>query len=357
MTKLQSLILGLVLVGLLFIAYLLTPILEPFLISALLAYLGNPLIQHLQRWHLPRTLAVVLVFCLTIMVLGLFLVLLVPLIEKQIWVLINKIPLMIQYFQTIGLPKALALLDKWNLSQYVQIDSLKNVAGAHWQQASGYLSGYLSVFWQKLFHSGMAIFTWVINLLLIPVVTFYLLRDWHLLLTDCAALLPRNRAPVIIGLLSQCNEVLGAFFKGQLMVTLSLAALYSLGLSLLGLQLALLIGLIAGLLSIVPYLGFSIGLIAALLAALIQFPDHIHLLYVLLVFLLGNVLEGMVLTPWLVGDKIGLHPVAVIFAILAGGQLFGFIGILLALPVAAVLMVLLRHVHRHYLNSQWMTVK
>jgi predicted PurR-regulated permease PerM len=129
--------------------------------------------------------------------------------------------------------------------------------------------------------------------------------------------------------------------------------MYVLGLSLIGLQLAVLIGLGAGLLSIVPYLGFSIGLVCAILAAAVEFQDTLHILYVVIVFAVGNGLEGMVLTPWLVGDKIGLHPVAVIFAILAGGELFDFIGILLALPVAAVLMVFLRHLRHYYLQGQW----
>lgn len=349
MTKLQYLGLSLSLIAFALVAYALAPVLSPFVIAVLLAYLGNPLTNTLQRWHLPRTVAVVVVFLLTFIVLALFIGLLIPSIEDQVSLLVNKIPLLIQFWQTTGSDHLAKLLQRLSLSAYLQTDTLQNFAGQHWQQAGH----YLNVLFTTVSHSGAAIFAWVVNLLLIPVVTFYLLRDWHALLANCEALLPRRIAPLATRLLSQCNDVLGAFFKGQLLVMLALAVIYTVGLSIVGLQLALLIGLIAGLLSIVPYLGFSIGLICALLTAAIQFPDRIHMLYVLIVFIIGNALEGMVLTPCLVGDKIGLHPVAVIFAILAGGQLFGFSGILLALPVAAVLMVLLRHLHQSYLNGQW----
>ena len=145
--------------------------------------------------------------------------------------------------------------------------------------------------------------------------------------------------------------MLGAFLRGQLLVMLGLAIIYSTGLWLVGLDVALLIGFMAGLVSFVPYLGFIVGIVVATLAALVQFQDATHLLYVAIVFGVGQIIEGTVLTPLLVGDRIGLHPVAVIFAVLAGGQLFGFLGVLLALPVAAVLMVLVRHAHSRYKTS------
>ena len=351
MTKTQRVWLIISLCALAGLFYLLGSVLEPFLLAALLAYLTDPLVERLQHWRLPRTLAVVVVFFLMLIVLLLFLGLLLPLLQKQIFLLIAKIPAFIIFIQQIGLPWLNQTLTTLGLDQYLQTDSLKNLFSQHWQQAGGYVVS----FWHTLSSSSLAIVAWLINLILIPVVTFYLLRDWRTLLTQCETLLPRRFAPTFIRLLSQCDEVLGAFFKGQLLVMLVLATFYSLGLSIMGLQLALLIGLLAGLLTIVPYLGFTIGLIAATLAALVQFHDTLHLIYVLIIFILGNSLEGMVLTPWLVGDKIGLHPVAVIFAILAGGQLFGFMGILVALPVAAILMVLIREVRQRYLKSAYYT--
>ncbi len=192
---------------------------------------------------------------------------------------------------------------------------------------------------------------WLMNLVLIPVVTFYLLRDWDLLIKGIRELLPRKIEPTVSTLASEIDEVLGAFVRGQLMVMFALGAIYTAGLWLIGLDLAFIIGMGAGILSVVPYLGTVVGLVAAVLAAVFQFQDLFHTIMVLLVFGTGQALEGMVLTPKLVGDRIGLHPVAVIFAVLAGGQLFGFLGILLALPVASALNVLVRHFRDEYTKS------
>jgi predicted PurR-regulated permease PerM len=187
---------------------------------------------------------------------------------------------------------------------------------------------------------------------LIPVVTFYLLRDWDVLVARIRELLPRQQEPTVVKLAKNSDEVLGQFLRGQLAVMVALGTIYTVGLWIVGLDLALLVGMIAGLVSFVPYLGFIVGIVLAGVAALMQFGDAVYLLYVAIVFGIGQVLEGMVLTPLLVGDKIGLHPVAVIFAVMAGGQLFGFVGILLALPVAAVVVVILRHFREVYTASE-----
>ena len=181
------------------------------------------------------------------------------------------------------------------------------------------------------------------NLFLVPVVTFYLLRDWDILVAKVSDLLPRHYIFTIKKLARECHTVLGAFIQGQLLVMMSLGTIYSIGLTLIGLKLGLVIGMLAGLASIVPYMGLVVGMAAALVAGIFQFGDLLHIFLILVVFGVGQALEGMVLTPLLVGDRIGLHPVAVIFAVMAGGQLFGFVGILIALAVAAVTMVLLRH--------------
>ncbi|MBR9805475.1 AI-2E family transporter [bacterium] len=164
-------------------------------------------------------------------------------------------------------------------------------------------------------------------------------------------MLPRHQLATVHQLAKECDDVLGAFLRGQLLIMFSLGLLYMLGLWLLGLDLAFLLGLIAGLASVVPYLGFVVGVLVSSIAAMVQFGDWIYVLGVLAVFGVGQLVESLFLTPVLVGDKIGLHPVAVIFAVLAGGQLFGFAGVLLALPVAAVLVVLLRHAHHGYKQS------
>jgi predicted PurR-regulated permease PerM len=197
----------------------------------------------------------------------------------------------------------------------------------------------------------MTLLAWLANMLLVPVVTFYMLRDWDILVERIRELIPRRYERTIARLASASDEVLSAFLRGQLTVMLALGTIYTVGLWIVGLELALLIGMIAGLVSFVPYLGFIVGILAAGVAAVMQFQEVLPLLYVAIVFMVGQSIEGMLLTPLLVGEKIGMHPVAVIFAVLAGAQLFGFFGILLALPVAAVVMVLLRYTHERYVGS------
>ncbi|MGZ8160609.1 MAG: AI-2E family transporter, partial [Methylobacter sp.] len=229
------------------------------------------------------------------------------------------------------------------------LNQIVNLIKGHWEQAGGIAATLMS----SVSHSGGVIAEWLMNLLLIPVVTFYLLRDWDGLVVKVHDLLPRRVAPTAAKLAGEVDAVLSAFVRGQLYVMLALGCIYSIGLWITGLDLALLIGMLAGLVSFVPYLGSIVGIVAACVAALVQFHELIQLVPVAIVFIIGQSLEGMVLTPMLVGDKIGLHPVAVMFAVLAGGQLFDFLGILLALPVASVIMVLLRHVHDLYRYSDF----
>ena len=325
------------------ILYILSPILTPFFVAILLAYLGNPLVDQLERWHLPRTLGVSIVFSMIIAVLLLIIGFLVPLLEHQISNLLAILPAILNWIQNT--------LIKWlsiHLNfQPLEIKNLNNVLAEHWQ----HVGNLAAIAWKTVSQSGLTLLGWFANLFLVPLVTFYLLRDWHNLLNNIRTLLPRPSEALICQLAAECNEVLGAFFRGQLLVMLTQMIVYSLGLSLIGLNLALLVGVIAGLFTVVPYLGFAVGIILASLASLVQFQDWLHLFYVWGLFGLATVLENAVLTPVLVGNRIGLHPVVVLFAILCGGQLFGFLGVLLALPIAAVTMVLVRYLRHQYLRS------
>jgi predicted PurR-regulated permease PerM len=192
---------------------------------------------------------------------------------------------------------------------------------------------------------------WLANLLLIPLVLFYLLRDWHVLVGKIADLLPRRWYAKTAEIAKEIDRMLAEFLRGQLSVMLAMSVFYAVGLWMAGLELAIPIGLIAGLLGFVPYLGVGIGMLLAALAGALQFNSMTEMIPLVVVFGLGQILESFLLTPWLVGDRIGLHPVAVIFALLAGGQLFGFTGVLLALPVGAAIAVGLRHAKRHYQAS------
>jgi predicted PurR-regulated permease PerM len=328
-----------------FLVYLLAPVLTPFLVAALLSYLGDPLVDRMEARKLPRTAAVVVVFVLLLAMVILVLLLLVPAVGHQIEVLASKLPTYLDWLQTnIG---------PW-LQQTFGVEAsllnsatLKSALQEHWSQFGGIAKNIVA--W--LSQSGMALVALMANLVLIPVVTFYLLRDWDELVGKIHGLLPRKWEPTALKLAKESDEVLGAFLRGQMLVMLALAFIYSMGLWWVGLELALIIGLVAGLVSFVPYLGFIIGILLASVAAMMQFHDPFFLLLVAAVFGFGQALEGMLLTPLLVGDKIGLHPVAVIFAVMAGGTLFGFVGVLLALPVAAIVMVLLRHFHQVYHQS------
>jgi len=326
--------------------YLLHGILSPFLIGILLAYLADPLVDRLERAGLSRTAGVVLVFTLFSLVLLAMLLVLIPMLAKQLLRLYELAPQMLDWLQHVALPWAQARLGL--ADGFWKFDKVKAAIGAHMGQTTDIVGVVLS----QVTASGLALVAWLANLVLIPVVGFYLLRDWDLMMAKLRSLLPRQREPQVVELAGECHEVLGAFVRGQLLVMLALGVIYASGLMLVGLELGLLIGLLAGLAAIVPYMGFIIGIGAAMIAGLFQFGGELYpLLGIAAVFMVGQALEGMVLTPLLVGDRIGLHPVAVIFAILAGGELFGFTGVLLALPAAAVIMVLLRHVHDFYKKS------
>ncbi len=327
------------------LVFLLGPVLAPFLTSMILAYLGDPLADWLESKGMNRTLAVCVVFAVVLLVFIVALLIVVPGLIHQIGVVIHLLPNLGKWLQSTLVP--------W-LSQYIDINpehfNLKELSaqmGAEWQQSKGILK-HLSI---AIGGSTKAMAGVLANAFLIPVVTFYLLRDWDRMIHNIGLLIPRNLAPTVTVLAKECDEVLGAFMKGQLMVMLLLGMTYGLGLWFVGLDFALLVGLIAGLASIVPYMGFIVGIGIALVMAFFQFDSFWQIGAVVGVFTVGQALEGMVFTPLLVGDRIGLHPVAVIFAIMAGGQLFGFAGILLALPVAAVIMVLLVHLYGNYKGS------
>ena len=325
--------------------YLLAPILMPFISAAVLAYIADPLVDKLEK-KMSRTLAVSIVFFALSLMALLVLLIVLPLVERQIIILAEKLPLYIDRAQHYIFP---FLKEQFGIDVALfDLNMLKQSLSDYWKAAGGIAANIVS----SISRSGLILAGWTANILLMLVVTFYLLRDWDLLVAKIHALIPRKNEKVVVVIAKESDEVLGAFFRGQMLVMLVLSVVYTGGLMIVGIDTALLIGGLSGMVSFVPYLGFIVGIVVASIAALMQFQDIIPLFYVAIVFMIGQALEGMLLTPWLVGDKIGLHPVAVIFAVLAGGQLFGFVGILLALPVAAVIAVVLRHVHDSYKQSE-----
>jgi predicted PurR-regulated permease PerM len=339
MTSKQKLQLAGLLAGLVIGIYLLGPVLTPFAISALVAYLCDPLVDKFEARGLPRTAGVIFVFLAVVLLLGAALLVLVPMLERQITNFIQRVPTYLDWIQNTALP----WIERRTGLNVTELKSSQFTEMLPQQLQQGGIAAMIA---RGLSTSGLAIWGLVINLITIPVVTFYLLRDWDVLAARIGRVIPRNIKPTLSRLGGESEEVLGAFLRGQLTVMVALGAIYSMGLWAVGIDLALLIGMLAGLISIVPYLGTFVGGAAAIVAALVQYGDSLYVLMVLGVFVTGQMLEGMVLTPWIVGDRIGLHPVAVIFAVLAGGQLFGFLGILLALPVASVAMVVLRYFYQ-----------
>lgn len=332
-----------------YLIYLLSPILTPFLISAFLAYLGDPAVDRLETIKFSRTASVVFVFFLMLIIIASFFLIVFPLIEDQVVRLISRIPVIIDWLQTNLIPW---LSERFGLDlKSIDLNQLKQSLMGQWRTFGSIGTKFLA----EISASGQLILLWISYALLIPVVTFYLLRDWDYLVDKIHKLIPRKVEATVVKLTKDSDAVLAEFFRGQLLVMFAQGLFYSVGLWVIGLEFSILIGLAAGMVSFVPYLGVIVGIVIAGFAAVIQFQDMIHIVYVLIVFGAGQMLEGMLLTPLLVGDRIGLHPVAVIFAVMAGAQLFGFFGMLIALPAAAVITVLLRHFHEQYLNSNFYT--
>ena len=323
--------------------YLLAPVLTPFVAAALLAYIGDPLADRLQQFKLPRTLAVVAVFLLTFIVLALLILLVGPLIRSQVSALVAALPGLLLQLEQVWLPSVLELL---------KIEAGDNVGiGAFLSNYSDMAGTWGAKVLVSVSKSGGALAAAVLSLFLVPILTFYLLRDWDMIMAHLGALIPSQQRDTVVKLARETDEVLGAFLRGQLLVMFALSVIYSLGLGLVGLEYAIAIGVVSGLISFVPYLGFVIGISLAALTVVMEPNPLWQMIGVIATFTIAQFLEGSILTPKLVGDRIGLHPVIIIFAVVAGGQLFGFFGILLALPAAAVLSVMVRFAYHRYLKE------
>ncbi|MDR3388672.1 MAG: AI-2E family transporter [Rudaea sp.] len=338
----QMLVLVLVIAGVL---WLLAPVLTPFAIAAMFAYLFDPLASWLQRRGLGRNLAVTIVFLSLILVLIVVLLLLLPYLQRQIAAFFAHLPQWLGWFRDVAVPW---LNEKFKLDlELPDTSQLAAILQEHWKEAGGAAASIVS----QISKSGIAVLSWMMRLIVIPVAFFYLLRDWHMIIDRVHDLLPRSVEPTVTRLARESDETLGGFVRGQVSVMIVLGVLYAIALLAVGIDVGPLIGMIAGLISFVPYLGSITGVLMGVIAALVQYHDWTHVILVVVVFVVGNLLEGYVLVPRLVGEKIGLPPLAVIFAILAGGELFGFLGVLLALPIASVAMVLLRYAYERYRAS------
>lgn len=324
----------------------LSAVLAPFITAAVLAYILDPLVDRLQARRLSRSAALLLVMlagCVT--VLGLLLIV-VPMLISQAQALAARLPVLVDFVQHTALP--------WlnhTLGTAISIDSQS------WREAlAGNAAGVrqaLARIAPQLGHGGALLLQTAANLTLLPVLLYYFLHGWDDMVQRAATLVPRRWADEVGRIAREVDDMLGQFLRGQLSVMLIMALIYGGGLALVGLDSGLAIGIVAGLLVFIPYLGAFLGLLLATLAALLQFDSFSGLLLVWGVFAIGQLLESFLITPYLVGERIGLSPVTVIFALMAFGELMGFAGVLLALPLSAITVILGRHLIRHYFNSRF----
>jgi predicted PurR-regulated permease PerM len=351
--QLQTAIWLMVGIALVMLLVVLGPVLTPFVTGAILAYTLNPLVDRLCRfkiknWALPRTLAVLIsMLGLLSCILALILIVL-PVVENEIPLLQDQIPKFLDQLHDTLQPK---LLD---LNIHVQLDSA-SVKQMLSQQLSESSDKITAAALSSIRVGGTAILGLIANVLLIPMVLFYLLLDWHAVTERCHNAIPRRWANKTTDIMRETDELLAQYLRGQLLVMLVLAGYYSSALTLAGFNVALPVGILTGLLVFIPYIGFGFGLCLALIGAVLQ-TDPMHgLLMVAIIYGIGQIIEGFYLTPRLVGERIGLAPLAVIFALLAFGQLFGFIGVLLALPAAAITSVAYKHLRNLYYQSRFYT--
>ena len=328
--------------------WLLGPVLTPFVVAAVLAYALTPLVNKLDslwRGRMPRVVAVILVELLFIVAVLSLVLLIVPIVAKEIPLLREQIPLLADRINNNLTP----WLAQFGIRIPLDVGSLKPLA-----------LKYLNANYEEMFGSvvssvrlgGSVALAVIGNAVLIPVALFYLLMDWDKFVARLLELVPPPMRKAFDSFTDEADSVLGQYLRGQLLVMLAMAAFYAIGLALFGLDLALPIGIFTGLAMFIPYLGFGIGLVLAVLAGLLQFASIKAIVMVAVVYGIGQLIESLVLTPRLVGERIGLHPLAVIFALLAFGQVFGFVGVLIALPASAVLLVGIRRVKERYMASK-----
>ncbi len=336
--------------ALLWIMYLLKPVVIPFLAAFLIAYLLSPLVHYLHRIGLARWLAISIVYLGLGVLITIAVWYVIPLLWKQLMIGRETLPVAVEWVNQTFLPWVAKTFN----TDLLEFDATQISTVIMDYVQTNYNVNSIQSMLLSVAHSGLNVIQIGGMVVLIPIISFYFLLDWERMLDNMRRLIPRNYERSTLTIVSECHSVLGAFVKGQFLVMFLLGAVYALGLQLIGVEVGLIIGMVAGICSIIPYLGFAVGIIAAVIATLLQFGmDWWQLILVGVVFMVGQAIEGYVLQPFLLGDKIGLSPVAVVFAVLAGAQLAGFLGMLIALPVAAVIVVLLKHLLDNYQHSHW----
>lgn len=329
-----------------FCLWLFGNVLLPFVLGFAIAYLLDPTVDRLETWRLPRWLATTLVLIGFVVVLVMMVLLVVPLVQAQVSHLIEVLPEYGKAFREKVVPVIERLVHRLSPED---VQRLRDAAGNYAGDAVGWIVQVL----RGIVSQGLALFDVLSVLFITPIVAFYMLRDWDRMINKINGWLPRDHAPTIREQANEVDATLAGFLRGQAIVCLVLGSFYAVTLSLAGLDFGLVVGLMAGLLSFIPYVGSMFGFVTSTGLALLQFDTWWQVAIIIGIFLFGQAVEGNVLTPKLVGERVGLHAVWVIFALLAGGSLFGFVGVLLAVPVAAVIGVLCRFALSRYMESRY----
>ena len=319
-------------------------VLTPFLIGAILAYLGTPAVNRAEKRGVPRSVSTLLVILFIGVLLAALFLVLIPLVQSEVSSVTRRVPDLFAQFTDRVAP---FLEEKFGITLALDFESIRAFISDNAKEARDLSLRLLS----GVKAGGAIVLSVLVYLALIPVVMFYLLRDWNVILDRVDDLLPRRWGPKVRTVAREVDGVLAEFLHGQLLVMVALAAYYAVALSVVRLDHAIAIGILTGLLVFIPYVGFGLGFLLGMTAAILEWHGWPGFFAVLAVYGIGQLLESYVLVPFLVGDRIGLHPLAVIFALLAFGELFGFAGVLMALPVSAMLLVGLRHLRRAYVDS------
>lgn len=324
--------------------YVLRSVLLPFVAGIIIGYLLDPLTSKFEKLGLSRTLATVLVMFLVVIILFPLLILLVGVIDEQLGQFVASVPAYLSSLLKKIEPVFTELQARF---PSLEADKIKMYIRSNMTNGLKLVGSIL----RGVITSGFAFFNIISLLLITPVVAFYMLRDWDKFVNKVDSLLPQQSKETIQTQAREIDHILASFIRGQLSVCVLLGTFYAVGLYFAGLDLGVLVGFIAGIISFIPYVGTITGFIVSMAIAFAQFSDPIQILQVAGVFAVGQFLEGNFLTPKLVGDSVGLHPVWVMFALLAGGVLLGFLGLMIAVPVAAIIGVLLRHAIENYKAS------
>ncbi|MCU0773380.1 MAG: AI-2E family transporter [Ideonella sp.] len=324
--------------------WLLAPVLTPFVIGAVLAYALHPMVERLAARRVPRVLAVLVVEVAFIVALLAVLLLIVPIITRELPLLREQIPQLAARLNETVTP----WLAQFGIELALDIPGIKTFVLKY---LDSNFEEWLAAALSSARIGGSIVLSLVGNAVLVPVVLFYLLMDWPRLVERVLRLVPPRLLPRFTGFIDECDAMLGQYLRGQFLVMGILAVYYAGALAAFGFDLAVPVGVFTGLAVFIPYLGFGLGLVLALLAGVLQFSSLYGVIAVAIVYGVGQVVESLVLTPRLVGERIGMNPLMVIFALLAFGQLFGFVGVLVALPVSAVLVVAVRRIKALYLSS------